>query len=392
MRKLDKKTLRSIKVFDAAQDKQVHKTEFRHINMLKHIVRNKKNYSSTVFEAAKADLVMYRGLLKQERCVKVYSLDKHDLSTYYTLKDNGYPKEQGPLDQRRWILRRLKEKLQEKRSQAKVKNSSLKVYKGYAIELIAGVHEESSIFLNLKDKYKVNRLNESKEPCAEFNYIGIELEFFIPHSEKFLKDMLIKHELYEHAEIKYDGSLELDEDDYEHADYYIEDYTAYEVTLLCKESEVYDVISRMCSVLYKVDAYINETCGLHVHFDMRNRNHKKVFTNLCHLQKLLFKMVNEDRQDNSYCRKVTDSDWDTTDRDHYFAINGREAYSRHETIEIRMHHASLDKREISNWIGLLLKVVNHKKLERETDSLATAKEWYRLDKAIVDYYAMRGVS
>lgn len=390
MRTLDKKTLKKIKVETKIYPDNLDlKKMFISLRALKDVIKNKDLYSDSMVNKASEEINFIRKTLKSIKIINHYKIPDREVETFYTIRQNGFPVEQKPSSQRKWILSRLKEKISEKRMSLKSTFLYRKLLKGHTYHLTAGVHTEPNTFLIIKNNYKINRLRETKSPCLEENYIGLEIEFFAPNNQTFLEKLIIDYDLWNNAEIKYDSSIEWEDYDLE---YHVEEYTGYEVTLLCKEREVFEVIDRMSKVLFKMEAEINETCGFHVHFDMRNRNYKRVYRNLCYMQSLLFKMVDESRKENDYCRQVNSSAWEEADLDHYSAINGKDAFRRHETIEIRMHHATINKNEMTNWVKFLLKVVNHRKTEGLVETLEKANLCYKLDSDIINFYSRRGVS
>lgn len=390
MRTLDKKTLKKIKVETKIYPDNLDlKKMFISLRALKDVIKNKDLYSDSMVDKASEEIRFIRQTLKSIKIINHYNIPNREVETFYTIRPSGLPVEQKPSNQRKWILNRLKEKISEKRMNLKSASLYRKVCRGHSYFLTAGVHTEPNTFLIIKNNYKINKLRETKSPCLEENYIGLEIEFFAPNSQTFLEKLIIDYDLWNNAEIKYDSSIEWEDSDLE---YDLEDYTGYEVTLLCREREVFEVIDRMSKVLFKMEAEINESCGFHVHFDMRNRNYKRVYRNLCSMQSLLFKMVDESRKENDYCRQVDSPLWEDATLDHYAAINGKDAFRKHETIEIRMHHATINKNEMTNWVKLLLKVVNHRKTERIIENLEEANLYYKLDSDIINFYSRRGVS
>ena len=68
-------------------------------------------------------------------------------------------------------------------------------------------------------------------------------------------------------------------------------------------------------------------------------------------------MVQKSRITNVYCAPVYPGSESITEK--YSAINN-ECYRRTKTIEIRMHHGSVNANEITNWVNFLLSIINYR--------------------------------
>lgn len=120
--------------------------------------------------------------------------------------------------------------------------------------------------------------------------------------------------------------------------------------ILCRRREGFDEkLFKFCEHLNKIGATVNSSCGLHVHFDMRERNEHDVRvlahrldSNMLHV----VRMLDPTRRDNQYCRAGLSN----TDR--YRRVNLC-AFDKHETLEIRVHQGTTSYDSIMNWIVLL---------------------------------------
>lgn len=128
--------------------------------------------------------------------------------------------------------------------------------------------------------------------------------------------------------------------------------------------------ARVATALNKAGATINQTCGLHVHFDAAELSVNAVRT-ICEryakheAQIDAFMPASRRANNNSYCRTLAgvvgrhDFKQARTVRDlagaqetRYFKIN-LHAYLRHQTIEFRQHSGTVDATKIINWVLFL---------------------------------------
>ncbi len=135
------------------------------------------------------------------------------------------------------------------------------------------------------------------------------------------------------------------------------EFMGHELSVLFKEKDLTSTLKYLKKDLLAIQASVNKTCGLHVHLDMRERGIIGSYSRLVKAQSLLFKLVDKSRHRNSFCEK-SPNDW--KDSAHYSAINANDAFEDHNTIEVRLHHGSVNITEISGWIKLLLSIVDKK--------------------------------
>jgi hypothetical protein len=229
---------------------------------------------------------------------------------------------------------------------------------------------EQYIAKKLKDLYA------EKRPQDQTKYVGIELEFCAPIKEPDLAIKLFQAGMSKFAQLKTDGSLRPQGDE-----------TAFELALLLKESSYKRDLKQVCQLLADVNAVVvDRRCGLHVHLDMRRRNKDVVFSNLVSCQKVLKAIIDPRRNENEFCRTVTSKKFPTrftgTRQERYKTINAA-AYYKFKTLEVRMHQGSLDYKEISNWIDLLVKIANHKvKIKSNVSELTNLRKRIKLKDKI----------
>ncbi len=199
-----------------------------------------------------------------------------------------------------------------------------------------------------------SRITRAKKPYDKSNYVGVELELICKANREVLNELFIRNKLAGLVYVKGDSSIARENSDEQ----------THEVTIIGKQQNINDVINRVCKVLNskEVGAYVNNSCGLHVHLDMRNRDPKMCYMNLYKALPVLAGMVPANRtKDNKYCRLNTHGNFDDKSMGNYDrryqAINPV-AYESHKTLEIRLHSGSLNATKINNWINILLAVIS----------------------------------
>ncbi|PCI45826.1 MAG: hypothetical protein COB41_00105 [Proteobacteria bacterium] len=360
-----------------------------------------KKFKSVLAELSKKDpmrepliekIQKERKSFKEKLCIRL-TLNSHKVATLIKISETGDPLHfPNKAEAYIWAINQLENNIRRKRKDNRKLTKAWKNFKGYDYVMVDGTHIDKGSILEINKNYKANMLESPKSPDAFHNHIGLEIEFFTDVPWPLVKQEFLKDGLYKHVYMKTDSSIECYDDNYEG-----EGYNGIELAILMKDHEYQDVVKKVCSALSNVDAQINDTCGIHVHFDMRNRNYKQAYFNLAQMQKYLFKMVDITRTNNEYCSRITNAQWDDSDQGHYYGINGKAAYNKFRTIEIRMHQGSLDTKEIINWIKLLKRIVDHRSEVYITDNISNnifvndlkfseVNEAYKFDKDVYDYY------
>tara|TARA_R110000803_G_scaffold79152_1_gene144640 strand:+ start:899 stop:2668 length:1770 start_codon:yes stop_codon:yes gene_type:complete len=220
----------------------------------------------------------------------------------------------------------------------------------------SGVYTKAGTIAKIAKQLKSSSLVlQEKVPYTKAKYVGIELELYSRKSRDDLNDMFTAAGLGKNINLVNDLSIKR----------FPEGFSSIEVRMLATESTVHSVIERTAEILKVAEAGVNETCGLHVHLDMRNRDVKKAFKNLYNSQDVLFKAVPKERHTNPYCKKIPDGNFLTAYKRsaHYDAISAS-AYRKLRTLEVRMHEGSVDAKVISNWVNLLISIVETKKVKK----------------------------
>lgn len=204
----------------------------------------------------------------------------------------------------------------------------------------------------------IKSLKKNKTPAskARSNYVGIELEFISSEPSLKLIEKLMLNKLSNYVTVTKDNSIDIDDGGFET-----------EIKILAREAIVFQVLKKVLSIIPR-GSYVNDSCGLHVHLDMRNRDKETAYKSLYRSLPYLTERVASSRIDNEFCRLNHDDDLesfeDSLSEDRYQAINPH-SYQKHKTLEIRLKESTLDFTEASSWIKDLIDIVNGKKVNRK---------------------------
>lgn len=241
------------------------------------------------------------------------------------------------------------------------------------------IHMEKGEILKLKEISKLRECFVEKKPTTNDRYIGVEIEFISKGDKYAIAKLLAEKNLQKFVCLANDGSLRK-EGDYKHM---------HELKVCVKETEYHEVIKGVTECINAVGSKVNRRCGLHVHFDMRDRNRDIVYSNLVKAQDVLFDMNPRNRKDGdgdqAYSRPCTTADFSDASGERYMGINVA-AYGKHKTFEIRIHSGTINDVKINNWIKLLLSVVNKSKTYASTVSTPELfVERFGLDEEMLKY-------
>lgn len=191
---------------------------------------------------------------------------------------------------------------------------------------------------------KPERIYEDKVVPTSFygKWRSIEFEMIFK-SEQDVDDFIkfCKKKRYtKFVTIKEDGSIE--------ADYPNE--VPFEVVVSFR-SGAEAIVKNICAFL-KDRAYVNESCGAHVHFDMRSYKKstvEKYGKRLANCVPALKQILPKSRRSNEFCDQTINrlDGYDTR-----YAFVNLQAYNKHKTIEIRGHSGTLNAKKILNWIKI----------------------------------------
>lgn len=219
-------------------------------------------------------------------------------------------------------------------------------------------------------------MQEYKYPAfaSKSSYVGIEIEFMCPYSHDYLAEKLIEAKLHNYVTLGDDGSIRT-----------LPGHRSYECRVLVREAKLSYVISKLCKLLDEVGAEVNDSCGLHVHLDMRNRNASKAYNNLVRSQALLFAIADETRSHSHWCFPQTFHRLSKANRGKSCAIAPHLRPDKN-TLEVRIREGILDGQDILQWAKLLISIVNAKKLTKTSIcSVEDAKKRTSLTRNMVRY-------
>lgn len=232
------------------------------------------------------------------------------------------------------------------------------------IKNLVGTDLETDLIQDYMDNMPLKTKPTSSEKA---NYVGIEFECFSNLDQNEILAELIEQDLAECVQIDDDGSIEQDFGD------------AYELKILTPEKKLKLTLQKFGKVLKNGKFGVNDSCGLHIHLDMRNRNVEQCYKKLLKFQDVLFALVKKDRWNNEYCEYTRENS-----RGHYYAIS-KDAYLKYKTLEVRIHHATLDMASIEKWIKLLLNVIGSKNTPPPVETKNDVLKWAKGKHGLVTY-------
>lgn len=284
-----------------------------------------------------------------------------------------------------YTVRVGKQKIARQRKANKFVASLSKEFNGLKYNVIGGVFTKDKSILTQIQANPSERIENSKRPHEKIldKYLGIELEFLTPVTLDTLKTCMIAAHLEGYVHVGTDGSVQSESG-----------FRGAEIRVLCKERDAVDIVTRVCKVLNIAGCKVNNSCGMHVHFDMRARSEKKCYTNLVRLLPLLKSMVPSTRTGEwgeRYCRtnKYADMDEQLSSGSRYYAINA-EAYREHTTLEVRLHSGTLNANKILNWIAIIVNVLECPSIiKKDISNLEDYKQYFEVSAKLAEYITKR---
>mgnify|MGYP002605744314 CR=1 FL=1 len=199
---------------------------------------------------------------------------------------------------------------------------------------------------------------------------GVELETY-----NVLRDALIREVERRNISIQSEGYNHRDNNNYYKivSDASIQGVNGQEVVSpILKGKQGLNSLKSVCDSLNAIDAKVNKSTGLHVHFDASKINDShfvQIFRNYQKLEKVIDSFMPQSRraQNNGYCRTmqgidynscVTKADVIRVNNTRYRKVNA-ESYLRHKTVEFRQHSGTTDYEKIANWINFLRKLIQY---------------------------------
>ncbi|MEI8100527.1 MAG: amidoligase family protein, partial [Bacteroidota bacterium] len=192
---------------------------------------------------------------------------------------------------------------------------------------------------------------------AAFHYekaIGIELEGFTTHTFDEIETAIPYF-----ARVVSDGSIRTNNPNENPA----------EIKAVFPRGTLEPRLYQLTKTLRGLGMKCNKSCGLHVHFDMRNRTAEEVLKLAKRADKwvkALQELVPMSRRDQHYCKFGISA----SGNDRYKAVNFA-AYHKYKTLEIRLHSATFDYAKILSWIRLCELILAIRYNPKEADCLGT---------------------
>jgi hypothetical protein len=249
------------------------------------------------------------------------------------------------------LLDNMYRDIRTKRKEQKKMKVTKKEVMGLEYETVGGVFTKPVSKLITKESI-VAIINNHKSPHPKMkdNYVGIELECIVQAKKEDLNKAFLAAKLQSNVHVGTDGSLRSDE----------RGGNCYEVRVLVKESDLVNVVTKVTDILKKHGGYVNNSCGMHVHLDMRHRDVATSYERLFKSRSLLQNMVSNDRLTNNYCRPNMNASYveEISKTEKYRQFNLL-TYDRIKTLEVRMHGGSVTASKIINWVKLLTYIVDN---------------------------------
>jgi hypothetical protein len=225
------------------------------------------------------------------------------------------------------------------------------------------------------------RIQKAKKPYDMSNYVGVEIELICSVNREKLQELFINAKLAGNVYIKDDSSISREKDG----------ECTHEVTIIAKQPNINGVITRVCGVLNskEVGSYVNDSCGVHVHMDMRNRNYPMCFTNFVNSLPVLIGMVPPSRLKSQYCMPNVSND-SLSSSNRRQAINPV-SYQSHKTLEVRMHSGSTNAVKLNYWINILIAIAEHTTLVEKITTPHDMQQTFGLDVKTFEYIVRRTI-
>lgn len=150
------------------------------------------------------------------------------------------------------------------------------------------------------------------------------------------------------------------------------------VSPILYDDEGLEELEIVYSVLNKLGAKVDKTCGTHVHFDIAEftYNNVKSFINLYkHYQPVINYLLPKSRRDNPYCNQIRNTtikrinDYYETPRKEWdmrrlaniigtrYSVINLSSYLKYGTLELRQHGGTIEFEKIEAWIVLMYQLL-----------------------------------
>jgi hypothetical protein len=263
----------------------------------------------------------------------------------------------------------LRSELRYQRADRKNRWAVPKRYAQLNYSMLGGVFLGSGSILALLERKRRRDVKKTPSPTDRKRYIGLEVEFCTRLDESELIDLILEQKLEKIVGLHTDGSIEPETHECDgecNLDYSCEcpEDNGFEIVMLTSEENHTRNIERLGKFLQAANAYVNHSCGLHVHLDARTRDTNVMVGNLLACQEYLYKMQPKSRQTNEYCQPLPNGRRDRRFYVHnsrYHGINCA-SYREHGTIEVRLHAGTTNTQKITDWVRWLIAIVDAPKI------------------------------
>lgn len=245
---------------------------------------------------------------------------------------------------------------------------------GVSLTTVCGVHTEPGEYrLAYMGKMRAQFMQPKapRENDAR-RWVSVEIECIMGTLNEAFYDHALTLNIAPYVCVKSDGSLRRNDGDTKG--------NPVEIVVSAPKEEIERVIKAVCQALKDCNAYVNTTCGLHIHLDMRNFDRATAFSNLVAGQKVLRSLVPEHRVKNRFCKPVGRRDWPAND-DRYKAVNHC-AWRRHRTLEVRLFAGCIDATKIIGYVKVCSAMAYAKDPVKRAPS--SAKGWQKANPEAVD--------
>lgn len=326
-------------------------------------------------ESDKMFLKQFRAQVKlsEFKLIVTHTLSK--ISKQFIVQKYGHD-----LIERKKFMDQVREEIKQTRNKLKVLKVERREFDGAWYDRVGGILAKPNSINALAKSLTTNDPTKTKKPrLPNKNYLGIELEFNnnLGVRTTVIADKLKAAGLAKYVEVGTDPSC------------------GFEVRVLLQEENFEDPLQKIMKVITDMGFTAHDNCGTHVHVDMRNRDVKQVYKNLVYTQGFLRKFLTRDRKRNKFCKLNKHVDFDEQSEiqkhrdDRYYGINVQ-SYPRHRTLEVRMHHGTLDPLVLIPFVKMLTKIVNHKEgLKKPVNTLKQARLEYQIEPELNSKLAER---
>lgn len=226
---------------------------------------------------------------------------------------------------------------------------------------------------------QTNRKGNNKFKPTNFNrQFGVEIEAYNVTKEKLKKELIklgisVEIESYNHTTKTHWKII---------TDSSIKGANGFElVSPILKGQQGLEQLEKVCKALKNCHAYINKSCGLHIHFDaskFKLKQFKNLVLNYADLENIIDAFLPNSRRanNNNYCKSIISHKsaienastitqlTDAIPKRHN-KINTK-SYVKYKTIEFRHHSGTVEFDKISNWILFLHNLVEFSTEKRVT--------------------------